>query len=151
MQVIEPTHIGDYRPSKESLADKRIDHPVIACTTCNIAWRSYTPMRCPVCPRGVGAYFVLDENEIAQLMEAVSYLDEDATFHAETERATWKFRNLLTQYAKWYDMKSRIVIQACYMTLRYQDLNAKVAYAIAFFMADYAGASEDAYMFTCGW
>jgi len=151
MQVIEPTHIGTYAPSKESQADKGIEHLLIACNTCNIAWRSYTPMCCPVCPRGIGAHFTLHENEIWDLMVAVSYLDEDATFHAETERATWKFRNLLMQYATWYNMNSRIIIQTCYMTLRHQDWNPKVAYAMKFFMEEYAAAPEDAYMYTSSW
>jgi hypothetical protein len=148
MQVIEPTHIGRYLPSKESQADKGIDHPVIACNTCNIAWRSYTPMQCPICPRGVGAYFILYENEIVELMNAVSYLEEDVLFHAETERVTWKFRNLLKQHTTWYKMNSRVIIQACYMTLRQKDWNPKVAYAIEFFMSEYAAAPEDVFMYT---
>jgi hypothetical protein len=148
MQAIESTHIGYYAPSKESQADKGIDHPLIACNNCNIAWRSYTHMHCPSCMRGVGSYFILYENEIRDLMEAVSYLDEDASFHAEMEYVTRKFRNLLTQYTTWYHMDSRVIIQACYMTLCQQDWNLKVAYAIAFFMEEYSKAPEDVFMYT---
>ena len=80
-------------------------------------------------------------------MEAVSYLDEDVTFHAETESVTWQFRNLLMQHAPWYDTNSRVVIQSCYMALLKRDPHPKVAYAIAFFMAEYAEAPEDELMY----
>ena len=146
MQVFEPVHSGYYMPTKESQADKGIDHPLVTCDECNTAWRSYVAAWCPHCVR-VSSNFILHEDETRGLMEAISYLNEDLTFHAEMERVTWEFRNLLMRHAAWYDMNSRVVIQACYMTLLEQDLHPKVAYAIAFFMAEYEKAPEDGLMY----
>ena len=134
-------------PTKESQADKGIDNPFVGCDKCNTAWRSYTRTCCPSCTHGIGSHFILHEGEILDLMEAVSCLDEDETFHAETERVTWKFRNRLMQHAVWYNMYSRIIIQACYFALLERDPNPKVAYAIAFFMVEYARAPEDELMY----
>lgn len=139
MQMIEPT--------EESQADKGIGHPLVTCDECNTAWRSYVAAWCPHCTRRVSSNFILHEDETRGLMEAVSYLNEDVMFHAETEYVTWEFRNLLMRYASWYDMNSRVVIQACYFALQQRDPNPKVAYAIAFFMAEYAEAPEDSLMY----
>ena len=147
MQAIEPSIMGYYMPTKESQADKGIDHPFIACNTCNIAWRSYARSYCPSCTNGIGFHFILHESEIWGLMEAVLRLDDDTMFHAETERTTWMFRNLLMRHAPWYDMNSRVIIQSCYFTLLKQDPHLKVAYALGFFMAEYVKAPEDELMY----
>lgn len=151
MQASETIQIGidhyvPVMPTDESQADKGIDHPLVSCNDCNIAWRSHAASRCPNCARCVGFHFILHEDEVRDLMEAVSYL-EDATFHAETERMTCEFRNLLKKHATWYDTNSRVVIQACYVTLLQRDPHPNVAYAIAFFRAEYEEAPEDEWMY----
>ena len=103
--------------------------------------------RCPVCAREVGTGWILDEDQTWDLMEAVSYLDETATFDAETESDTWEFHKLLSLHVRWYNMNCRQTIQACYAALCIRAPHPKVAFAIAFFKAEYAEAPEDEMMY----
>jgi len=141
-------------PTEESQADKGIDHPIVSCSYCDAEWRSYTLSRCPCCARECGAQRMLDENEMWDLMEAVCDLDESKTFDYNTECDTWEFHLLLQKHAsQWYDMSSRVIVQACYFALlEHQKLlernpHPKIAFALAFFKEEYAEASDSEMMY----
>ena len=102
---------------------------------------------CPNCARMTGQRFFLEVQQMWELMEAVSHLDERATFDAETESETNVFRNLLFDHTMWYSSECRMTIQACYEVLRFRPMNKKIAYAMAFFEEEYFGAPENEKMF----
>ena len=149
--TITQISIGHYvpvMPTEESQADKGIDHPIVSCWKCDTEWRSHELSRCPGCARQVGAPRVLDGTEKWDLMEAVSYLDERKTFDYDTEYETWEFHLLLEKHAsRWYDMSSRIIIQACYFALLKRAPHPKVAFAIDFFRAEYDEATDSEMMY----
>ena len=155
MQAIQATaitqisieHYVPVMPTEESQADKGIDHPIVFCWDCDTEWRSYEMSRCPGCARHCGEQRELDEEEMWDLMEAVSYLDERKTFDYDKEYDTWEFHLLLEKHAPWYDMNSRISIQACYLALQKRDPHPKVAFAIAFFRAEYDEAMDSEMMY----
>jgi hypothetical protein len=161
IQAIQPAtitqiSIGHYvpvTPTEESQADKGIDHPIVSCWDCDTEWRSYDLTRCPHCAREVGAPRELNKDETWDLMEAVSYLDERKTFDYDTEYETWEFHLLLQKHTWWYDMNSRVLIQACYFALLERQASLernphpKIAFAIAFFRAEYDEALDDEMMY----
>ena len=129
-------------PTAESQADTGIHHPLVSCDGCGTDWHADHQTLCPGCARGVGMGWVLDEDHTWDLMEAVSYLDENATFDPETENDTWEFHNLLSIHVPWYNMSCRRTIQACYAALRKREPHPKVTFAIAFLWMVYAEAPE---------
>jgi hypothetical protein len=150
MQAIQVSIQGHVpvTPTEESQTDKGIDHPLVSCDECDAVWRSYAVTRCPKCARQVGTRFLLDEQQLWDLVEAVSYLDETATFDPETESETCEFRNLLAEHVQWYNTNSRVTIQACYEALCARDPHPNITFAIAFFKAEYAEAPEDEMMYS---
>ena len=145
----QATQIGYYvpvTPTDESQADTSMSHPIVSCWECDTHWRSHGLSRCPGCARQVGAQRVLSEEETWDLMEAISYLDE-RPFDADTEYETWEFHTLLEKHVPWYDMGSRVLIQACYFALLKRDPHPKVTFAIDFLHMEYAEASEDEMMY----
>ena len=149
MQAPETTQIGYYvpvTPTDESQADKGINNPIVSCWECDTEWRSYGLSRCPYCARQVGAQRVLNEQETHDLMEAISHLKEEK-FDYDTEYETWEFHDLLTQHVPWYDMSSRVLIQACYFALQHKHLHPKVKFAIDFFHVEYAEALDSEMMY----
>ena len=159
MQAIQATQatqigIGHYvpvMPTDESQADKGIDHPIVSCWKCDTEWRSHELSRCPGCARQVGAPRELDGTEKEELMDAIMHLDGEKTFDYNTECDTWEFHLLLEKHAsRWYDMSSRIIIQACYLSLLKYQLrrpHPKIAFALAFFRAEYDEASDSEMMY----
>lgn len=134
-------------PTRESQADKGIDHPLCSCEYCDTVWRSHEITRCPSCAREVGTYLVLDQEQTDDLMEALSYLDQPAPFDVETEtteREAYEFQCLLETHAPWYRLNCcRMTIQACYEALRARPSHPNVDFAIAFFRAEYEFAEDD--------
>ena len=154
--TITQISIGRYvpvMPTEESQADKGIDHPIVSCWQCDTEWRSHELSRCPYCARQVGAPRELDGMEKWELMEAILHLDGEKTFDYNTECDTWEFHLLLEEHAsRWYDMSSRAIIQACYFALlKHQALlertHPKIAFALAFFRAEYDEASDSEMMY----
>lgn len=129
-------------PTAESQDDKGIHHRLVSCDECGTEWRADGETLCPFCARGVGMGWVLDEDHTWDLMEAVSYLDVNATFDPETENETGEFRNLLEMHVPWYNMNCRQTIQACYAALCIREPHPCVTFAIAFFSVEYAEAPE---------
>lgn len=134
-------------PTEESQADTAMSHPIVSCWECDTEWRSYEPSRCPGCARHVGAPRVLSEEETRDLMEAVSRLDERKTFDYDAEYETWEFHTLLEEHMPWYDMGSRVLIQACYFALLKQAPHPKVTFAIDFLHMEYAEALDSEMMY----
>ena len=133
-------------PTEESQADKGIDHPLWSCWDCDTVWRSYERTRCPGCARHVGHRSFLDEAQESELFQAVYGLPETNCSYTEEqlEHSMWRFRNLLCECAPWYDMNSRLMIQACYETLCERGgTSLKDLLAIHFFKEEYAFAPEE--------
>ena len=133
-------------PTEESQDDTAMSHPIVSCWECDTEWRSYELSRCPGCARHIGAERVLSEEETRDLMEAISHLKEE-TFDADTEYETWEFHSLLEKHVSWYDMGSRVLIQACYFALLKQAPHPKVVFAIDFLHMEYAEAPDSEMMY----
>ena len=133
-------------PTEESQADTAMSHPIVSCWECDTEWRSYELSRCPGCARHIGAERVLSEEETRDLMEAISHLKEE-TFDADTEYETWEFHSLREKHVSWYDMGSRVLIQACYFALLKQAPHPKVVFAIDFLHMEYAEAPDSEMMY----
>ena len=134
-------------PTAESQDDKGMFHRLVSCGECDTQWRADNETLCPFCARGVGMGWVLDEDHTWDLMEAVSYLDPNATFDPETENETGEFRNLLEMHVPWYNMNCRQTIQACYMALHIRAPHPNVTFALAFFSVEYCEAPESEMMY----
>ena len=134
-------------PTAESQEDQGIHNPLVSCDEGGTVWRTHVQTLCPGCSRGVGTGWILDEDQTWDLMEAVSYLDETATFDPETENETGEFRNLLSLHVPWYNMSCRQTIQACYAALRIRAPHPKITFAIAFLWVEYAEAPESEMMY----
>jgi len=145
VQAVQAMQAIPVMPTKESQADKQITHPIWSCVICKIDWRSHVLPLCPECACQVGTRFVLNEEQVRELLEAVSHLGMN-TFtytHEMWELEMWSFLNLLQRHAKWYDMSSRRIIQACYEALRVNNQHSKTTLAISFFEEQYVYASDE--------
>ena len=144
MQAVQAIQAIPMMPTKESQTDKRITHPIWSCVNCNIDWRSHVEPLCPVCACQ-GTRFVLNEEQMRDLVEAVSHIGMDTfTYTHETwELEMWSFLNLLQRHAPWYKMSSRRIIQACYEALRVSNKHPKTTLAISFFEEQYVYASDE--------
>ena len=135
MQVIQPT--------KESQADKGIDHPLQSCR-CAI-WRSHVRSLCPMgsCE---GTLMMLDADQSSNLFAAIYQLKLIGLSFTQPQKGFeyGKFRVLLRKHAPWYDSTNRRMIQACYLNVRFcGDPSNKAELAIAFFKNDYLWASDE--------
>ena len=137
MQVIQPT--------KESQADKGIDHPLQSCR-CAI-WRSHVRSLCPMgsCE---GTLMMLDADQSSNLFAAINQLKLIGLSFTQPQKGFeyGKFRVLLRKHAPWYDSTNRRMIQACYLNVRVLsacDPSNKAELAIAFFKNDYLWASDE--------
>ena len=84
---------------------------------------------------------ILNEEETQELMMAISQLDEEAKFDGINGFDSWEFDSSLNQYAsRWFNIDSRIIIQACYLALQLAPPSPKVEFAIEFFKAEYTFA-----------
>jgi hypothetical protein len=144
MQATE-IHTFPVAATEESQADKGIDHPLVTCS-CGTIWRARQRSRCPMGTCEEGTLMTLDARQSSNLFVAMNQLDliGNSLIQPQLSFELGKFRDLLREYAPWYDSMNRRMIQACYQSVRsYGDPSQKAALAIAFFKEDYKWASDD--------
>ena len=95
--------------------------------------------RCPTCCYQ-GERLLLDEDQTSSLFDAVYSLKENKSSYTreQLQDALTEFRNLLDEWASWYDKESRQMIQACYQNLCMRGgTSNRVGLALHFFKEEF--------------
>ena len=144
---VQAVHTFPVAATEESQADKGIDHPLLTCS-CGTSWRSHVRSRCPMGSCEEGTIMMLDASQSSNLFVAINQLKLIGLSFTQPQMGFefGKLRDLLREYAQWYESTNRRMIQACYLNVRAFsacDPSDKAALAIAFFKNDYTWASDD--------
>jgi hypothetical protein len=127
-----------------------IDIPLWFCKSCNAVFHSNEVVYCPNCVQDISSRLFLTDIQKQQLFEVVALIDPYAVYDHDVETETWWFHTLLERHLPWYNMESRLIIQACRFAVSKRDLDdPKIAFAYQFFQDEYAFAPHEKNMYFC--
>jgi hypothetical protein len=124
--------------------------PLWFCENCDAVFHSNEPVYCPKCAHNIGDRFLLTDSQKEQLLGVVELIDEHDTYDHDVETESWWFHNLLEKHLPWYNMESRLIVQACWFVIGGQDIyDPKFAFAYQFFQDEYNFAPHEKNMYFC--
>jgi hypothetical protein len=127
-----------------------IDIPLWFCENCDAVFHSNEPVYCPKCAHNIGDRFLLTDSQKEQLLGVVELIDEHDTYDHDVETESWWFHNLLEKFTPWYNMESRLIVQACWFVIGGKDqYDPKNVFAYQFFQDEYNFAPHEKNMYFC--
>ena len=127
-----------------------IDIPLWFCENCDAVFHSNEPVYCPKCAHAIGDRFLLTDTQKEQLLGVVQLIHENDVYDHDVETETWWFHTLLEKHLPWYNMESRMIVQACWSMMGRQDqTDPKVVFAYQFFEDEYNFAPHEKNMYFC--
>ena len=127
-----------------------IDVPLWFCENCDAVFHSNEPVYCPKCVHAIGDRFLLTDSQKEQLLGVVELIHENEVYNHDVETESWWFHNLLEKHLPWYNMESRMIIQACWLIIGGQDPDhPKNVFAYEFFQDEYNFAPHEKNMYFC--
>lgn len=136
--------MSSYRPVDD------IDIPLYFCKCCDAVFHSNEPVYCPKCVQAIGHRLFLTDIQKQQLFEVVELIDPHAVYDHDDETETWWFHHLLERHLPWYNMESRLIVQACWFAVNNRDIHdPKFTFAYQFFQDEYAFAPHEKNMYFC--
>jgi hypothetical protein len=127
-----------------------IDIPLWFCENCDAVFHSNEPVYCPKCAHTIGDRFLLTDSQKEQLLGVVELINEHDTYDHDVETESWWFHNLLEKHLPWYNMESRLIVQACWFVIGGKDqYDPKNVFAYQFFQDEYNFAPHEKNMYFC--